>query len=220
MPNWACNHIVASGDQEQLRALAQTLNTMPNYSSGFGRYWMGNLAAALLGVDADGLARYRGMHLRGTLDPDFYAQACLCGPYVDQKREFEVDEDGRMRFSTTSAWDRSEDLEDLILEKFPGISLAWSCTDEFGNFHITHNPERLPDLDVIAFNGCQYSRNDLMELKRDLKENCPGLKFDEDAGMDYFLSGEFISLYGEWSRDFISEEEEVWAPGFEIYEEA
>ena len=220
MPNWACNHIVASGDQEQLRALAQTLNTMPNYSSGFGRYWMGNLAAALLGVDADGLDRYRGMHLRGTLDPDFYAQACLCGPYVDQKREFEVDEDGRMRFSTTSAWDRSEDLENLILEKFPGISLAWSCTDEFGNFHITHNPERIPDLDVIAFNGSQYSRNDLMELKRDLKEECPGLGFNEDAGMDYFLSGEFLGLYSEWSRDFISEEEDVWAPGFEIYEEA
>ena len=220
MPNWACNHIVASGDQEQLRALAQTLNTMPNYSSGFGRYWMGNLAAALLGLNADGLDRYRGMHLRGTLDPDFYAQACLCGPYVDQKREFEVDEDGRMRFSTTSAWDRSEDLENLILEKFPGISLAWSCTDEFGNFHTTHNPERIPDLDVIAFNGCQYSRNDLMELKRDLKENCPGLGFDEDADMDYFLSGEFLSLYGEWSRDFISEEEDVWAPCLEIYEEA
>ena len=220
MPNWACNHIVASGDQEQLRALAQTLNTMPNYSNGFGRYWMGNLAAALLGVDANGLDRYRGMHLRGTLDPDFYAQACLCGPYVDQKREFEVDEDGRMRFSTTSAWDRSEDLENLILEKFPGITLAWSCTDEFVNFHVTHNPERIPDLDVIAFNGCQYSRNDLMELKRDLKENCPGLRFDEDAGMDYFLSGEFLGLYGEWSRDFRSEEEDVWAPGFEIYEEA
>ena len=219
MPNWACNHIVASGDLEQLRALAQTLNTMPNHSSGFGRYWMGNLAAALLGVDADGLDRYRGMHLRGTLDPDFYAQACLCGPYVDQKKEFEVDEDGRMRFSTTSAWDRSEDLENLILEKFPGISLAWSCTDEFGNFHTTHNPERLPDLDVIAFNGCQYSRNDLMELKRDLKEECPGLGFDEDADMDYFLSGEFLSLYGEWSRDFISEEEDVWAPCLEIYEE-
>ena len=220
MPNWACNHIVASGDLEQLRALAQTLNTMPNYSNGFGRYWMGNLAAALLGVDADGLDKYKGMHLRGTLDPDFYAQACLCGPYVDQKREFEVDEDGRMRFSTTSAWDRSEDLENLILDKFPGISLAWSCTDEFGNFHTTHNPERIPDLDVIAFNGCQYSRNDLMELKRDLKENCPGLGFDGDADMDYFLSGEFISLYGEWSRDFISEEEDVWAPCLEIYEEA
>ena len=219
MPNWACNHIVASGDLEQLRALAQTLNTMPNYSNGFGRYWMGNLAAALLGVDADGLDRYRGMHLRGTLPPDFYAQACLCGPYVDQKREFEVDEDGRMRFSTTSAWDRSEDLENLILEKFPGITLAWSCTDEFGNFHVTHNPERIPDLDVIAFNGCQYSRNDLMELKRDLKEECPGLGFNEDAGMDYFLSGEFINLYGEWSRDFISEEEDVWAPYLEIYEE-
>ena len=59
-----------------------------------------------------------------------------------------------------------------------------------------------------------------MELKRDLKENCPGLGFNEDAGMDYFLSEEFLDLYGEWSRDFISEEEDVWAPCLEIYEEA
>ena len=30
MPNWACNHLVASGNQKQLRALAETLNTMEN----------------------------------------------------------------------------------------------------------------------------------------------------------------------------------------------
>ncbi|MDD6052381.1 MAG: hypothetical protein PUB91_01040 [Bacteroidales bacterium] len=33
------------------------------------------------------------------------------------------------------------------------------------------------------------------------------------------LSGEFLGLYGEWSRDFASEEEDVWAPYLEIYEE-
>ena len=220
MPNWACNHIIAYGDQEQLRALAQTLNTMPNYSNGFGRYWMGNLVAVLLGLTEDEIMNNTsGLHYRGTFDPDFGAQACFFGPSVDQEKEFQVDPDGKMRFSTVSAWDHSEDVEDLIMEKFPGIRRAWSCTDEFGNFHVTHNPERIPDLDVIAFNGCQYSRNDLMELKRDLKENCPGLGFDEDAGMDYFLSEEFINLYGEWSRDFISEEEDVWAPYLEIYEE-
>lgn len=164
MPNWACNHLVASGNQKQLRALAETLNTMPNLKNGFGRYWMGNLAAALMGVT-------------------------------------------------------EEDLEDLILEKFPGIILAWSCTDEFGNFHITHNPEKLPDLDVIAFNGLQYSRNDVLELKRDLRENCPGLRFNEDADMDYFLSDAFINLYSKWSDNFIDENKDVWAPWFEIYAE-
>ena len=130
-----------------------------------------------------------------------------------------MDPDGKMRFSTTSAWDRSEDLEDLILEKFPGIALAWSCTDEFGNFHVTHNPEKFPELDVIAFNGLQYSRNDVLELKRDLRENCPGLKFNEDADMDYFLSEAFINLYSKWSDKFIDENEDVWAPWFEIYAE-
>ena len=219
MPNWACNHLVASGNQKQLRALAETLNTMPNLKNGFGRYWMGNLAAALMGVAEEDLVNHSTMHLRGTLDPDFYAQACLCGPNVDQKKEFTVDPDGKMRFSTTSAWDRSEDLEDMILEKFPGIILAWSCTDEFGNFHVTHNPEKLPELDVIAFNGLQYSRNDVLELKRDLRENCPGLRFNEDADMDYFLSDAFINLYSKWSDNFIDENKDVWAPWFEIYAE-
>ena len=111
MPNWACNHIVASGDEKDLRGLAETLNTMPNLENGFGRYWMGNLAAALMGVTRDDLLNHSAIHLRGTLDPDFYAQACLCGPAVDEKKEFAIDSDGRMRFSKTSAWDRSEDLE-------------------------------------------------------------------------------------------------------------
>ena len=80
MPNWACNHLVASGDQMQLRALAETLNTMPNLKNGFGRYWMGNLAATLMGVAEEDLVNHSTMHLRGTLASDFYAQACLCGP--------------------------------------------------------------------------------------------------------------------------------------------
>ena len=55
MPNWACNHIVASGDEKNLRALAETLNTMPNLENGFGRYWMGNLVAALLKLSKEEL---------------------------------------------------------------------------------------------------------------------------------------------------------------------
>ena len=85
---------------------------------------MGNLVAALLKLSKDELMAVKGMHFRGTIDPDFFAQACLCGPNVDEKKEFTVDEDGMMRFSTTSAWDRPEDVEDLIMEHFPSVELA------------------------------------------------------------------------------------------------
>ena len=221
MPNWACNHLVASGDQMQLRSLAETLNTMPNLENGFGRYWMGNLVAALLKLSKDELMAVKGMHFRGTIDPDFYAQACLCGPNVDEKKEFTIDEDGKMRFSTTSAWDRSEDVENLIMEHFPSVELAWSCTDEFGNFHITHNPEGLPELEIIAFNGQLYSRNEMRELRTEMKECCPGLEIPDDADEDFFLSEDFAKKYCEWSLRFMDEhdDDDEPAPWFEVYEE-
>ena len=78
MPNWACNHIVASGDEKDLRALAETLNTMPNLENGFGRYWMGNLVAALLKLSRDELMAIKGMHFRGTIDPDsMHRRVCV-----------------------------------------------------------------------------------------------------------------------------------------------
>lgn len=64
--------------------------------------------------------------IRGTFDPDFRAVVCLCGPAVDERREFRLSEDGRLRFSTVSAWDKSDDVDALIIERFPSVSLAWS----------------------------------------------------------------------------------------------
>ena len=205
----------------QLRSLAETLNTMPNLENGFGRYWMGNLVAALLKLSKDELMAVKGMHFRGTIDPDFFAQACLCGPNVDEKKEFTIDEDGKMRFSTTSAWDRSEDVENLIMEHFPSVELAWSCTDEFGNFHITHNPEGLPELEIIAFNGQLYSRNETGDLRTEMKNCCPGLEVPDDADADFFLSEDFAKKYCEWSQRFMDEhdDDDETAPWFEVYEE-
>ena len=53
-------------------------------------------------------------------------------------------------------------------------------TDEFGNFHYTHNPEGLTDLPSFAFNGLLYSEDDLDELSGglraliDVPEGVPG----------------------------------------------
>lgn len=219
MPNWACSRIIAYGDTEQVKSLARTLNTMPNLENGFGKHWMGNLVALLTGMDREQVVNSH-ISCRGTFDTNFYALACLCGPYNDQHAEFIPDEDGKLRFSTTSAWGRAVDVEELILEHFPGIELAWSCTDEFGNFHTTHNPEKFPDLDVVAFDGDQYSYNEVKELKSRLKEVCQGLEFDEDADMNYFLSDEFIKLYNKWAEEQEGDsEEDTDVPSFERYEE-
>lgn len=216
MPNWACTRIVAYGDEKQLHEFAQLLNTMPNLENGFGRYWMGNVAAAILQKSKEDILKSR-LYLRGTLNPNFYADACLFGPDVNESEEFKVDPDGKMRFSTISAWDRSEDLENLIKEKFPDIEFAWSCTDEFGNFHTTHNPEGFTDLDIIAFGVWHYSAADLTNLKADLKERCPGLEFPEDTDIDFFLSNEFLETYYKWATSFHTDEMHI--PDFEIYKE-
>ncbi len=76
---------------------------------------------------------------------------------------------GRLRFSTISAWDKSVDVDSLIVERFQSVSLAWSVTDEFGNFHYTHNPDGLTDLPAFALNGLLYSEDDLDELAGDLR---------------------------------------------------
>ena len=47
----------------------------------------------------------------------------------------------------------------------PLVSLAWSVTDEFGNFHYTHNPDGFTNLPAFALNGLLYSEDDLDEVK-------------------------------------------------------
>lgn len=128
MPNWACANYVASGDRVELEELVRTLNTMPNLlpdtPSGFGRYWLGNIFGAF-GMTLEQIKR-SDISCRGTFDPDFWAVACLCGPGVDESSEFCLSEDGRLRFSTISAWDKCDDIDSLIVERFPSVSLAWS----------------------------------------------------------------------------------------------
>ena len=182
MPNWACANYVASGDRVELEELVRTLNTMPNLlpdtPSGFGRYWLGNLFGAF-GMTLEQIES-SGISCRGTFDPDFCAVACLCGPDVDESSEFCLSDDGRLRFSTISAWDKCDDVDSLIFERFPSVSLAWSVTDEFGNFHYTHNPDGLTELPAFALNGLLYSEDDLDELAGglraliDVPEGVPG----------------------------------------------
>lgn len=218
MPNWSSTNYIATGDRKEIRALADTLNTMPNHENGFGRYWMGNLAAFILGKSPDEL---KDMGLRGTFSPDFECRASFCCPEPDEEDEFVPEEDGTLRFSTISAWNRSEDIERIILERFPNIELSWSSTDEFGNYHETHNPNRLPDLPVFAFNGELYSRNETEFLKEHMENSCPGLEIPENA--ELFLDPGFRERFNRWKDEAekdADEDSDIRYIYFDVYKES
>lgn len=213
MPNWASTNYIATGDPDELREFARTLNTMPNLLAGepfsFGRYWMGNLLAAF-GMTREQIDKSH-ISCRGTFDPNFHAVPCFCGPDVDEKEEFTVDEDGRLRFSTISAWDRSEDIEDLVMKRFPLIELSWSSTDEFGNFHLTHNPEGHTDLPAFAFDGCAYSEDELPRMMEHIREY---IDLPEGTDAAFLRSQEFRDLIDIHNDSLDDDEDRV---GFAVF---
>lgn len=210
MPNWCCTRYVASGDRDELERLVRTLNTMPDLCGdnpfSFGRYWMGNLVGALKGESLEEVMEGK-VSCRGTLDPNFNALPCFTGPCVDEKAVFSVDGDGLLRFSATSAWGQAEDVEDLIAECFPSVELFWSSTDEFGNFHIAHNPEGYPDLDMFWTSNGSYSEAEFNEFLADIIEGCPGLEIPDDADEDYLRSDVFCRAYGKWREEHRDDED-------------
>ena len=83
----------------------------------------------------------------------------------------------------------------------PLVSLAWSVTDEFGNFHYTHNPDGLTELPAFALNGLLYSEDDLDELAADLRAF---IDIPEGANAGYFRSDavqDKIDAYNETCSD-------------------
>ena len=83
----------------------------------------------------------------------------------------------------------------------PLVSLAWSVTDEFGNFHYTHNPDGLTELPAFALNGLLYSEDDLDELASDLRAF---IDIPDGANAEYFRSDavrDKIDAYNEACSD-------------------
>lgn len=201
MPNWsATNYAITSSRKEDLKELCNLLNTMPNQKNTFGRYWMGNLVAAL-GKDP----LHGGISCRGTFDPNPEVIACFGGPDVNEEDEFAVDADGVLRLSTVSAWSRCPQVEALIAERWPGIRFAWKSTDEFGNFHHFHDPEHLLDIKKYVIQGgvdgdTEY--DDFASFSDDLRvtleeyPNAPQLP--QDLTEEYLLSDEFADAFVKW----------------------
>lgn len=212
MPNWCATNYAAKGDIKELQEFRDTLNTMQTtHENGFGRFWMGTFVT-VLGKD------WEKTGCRGTFDPDPYAGAYMCGPEPDESRDFEIGEDGVFRFSTVSAWDRCRDVEDIIREKWPSISLAFRSTDEFGNFHNICDPDGLLSWERYCLQCCEdesFTKEQFPEFLAALREATPGLDIPEDADEALLNSREFLDRFCKWRE----EDEDNAFVGFYIWED-
>lgn len=214
MPNWCCTNYVAKGPREQLQGLCDAINKMPNLIAdkphSFGRYWIGNLVCFLEKCDKDSIPA--GTYCRGVIDPNPNAVACMFGPAVDESMAFEVDDDGRLRFSVVHAWSHCDSFDNLVQKHFPEIEFSFTETDEFGNFHdIFENDDE--DLFPVYFACIDGEYREFMKNERDkfvdfLMENYPKLGLAADVSHEYLISEEFQKRF----RDCADEDE-----GFEDY---
>ena len=214
MPNWCTTNYIARGDAKDIKAFANVINEMPNLLSNgkgsFSRLWLGNFYAAVKGIsnleDIKQLDLEIDLEIRGEFSLPG-AVAMLCGDFSNPEEVFELDDDNTFRFSIVSAWDRSLDIENLILEAYPSIELFWSTTDEFGNFHYTHNPDRKEaltavNLSIKSENGCLRGDYvpydiDMKRFRNDVKEYCPDLDIPEGANFDW-VSKNFKACLKNW----------------------
>lgn len=226
MPNWCVTKYKAVGSKEDIEALAKTLNDLPNaIENGFGRLWIGNLFARF-GYSKEEILRGH-ISCRGILDPEYETEPCLCGPCDPDGGEvkFEPYAGGtRLDFAATTAWGPSGDLSDLIEEEFPSVTLCWSATDEFANFHTLHNPLGLPGLPRFYFAGEVYTEDETDSLVKLMTGECPGLDIPKTA--DGLASEEFGRYFKGWHEawcDSAGDEEERYnrkCRWFEAYKAA
>lgn len=143
MPNWSATNYVVTGDKNELQKFADIVNSLPSkkvvHENGFGKLWLGNLVALLGGSWDKG-------HFRGVIDTDPDLCACFVGPSESEEFHPLVVEDNDtvgaiLRFSTMTAWSRSDDLEELLKANFPSMGINYKTTDEFGNFYLIHDPD-------------------------------------------------------------------------------
>lgn len=195
MPNWCVTRYIATGKKEELSDLVKTLNTMPNIENGFGKWWCGNFVVALGECLAEDVANTR-LDIRGTFDPFFEQDACFGGPEPDEEMEFDIDEDGRLFFSITTAWGRSKDIERIIQKHWPFIELSWSTTDEFDNFHSTYNPNSFKELSWFNFGGDVFSRTeeDMRYLNEKIHEYITDDELPEVVDEDFIRSDKFKEI--------------------------
>ena len=214
MPNWCATNWTVRGKAGDIQKLADIFNSLKEREdvrpNGFGKQWLGNLAAAL-GYDFDKLDE-AGANMRGTIDSNGSACACLILGQPDSKPfRTETDASGELstlRFTTQSAWGMPDWFTDHL--DALGVEYGYKATDEFGNFHVCHNPDLIGAIYELEDIG-----RDIWEEYRRGEEDRVLARIQSSTGIEYpreRLDKEgwepLLEMLAEYNEDH--EDEEVY----------
>jgi len=193
MPNWCVANLAIRGDKKELKKFVDMANRLPETESrvpnGFGRWWLGNLV-----IDLDG--DWENIPCRGNLLPNPWAIATWTCPEPEEGEKVEWDGGEILRLSVCMAWDVNPEFFEFLKTKFLSFEFFYKKTDEFGSFHLRHDPGNL--IDGTAYEiyvGANYeifggdNRNEytaeqrnlfVADLSRILNEDVPEDISDED----------------------------------------
>lgn len=216
MPNWCSTNMAIKGHKPELQKFTDILNSLPKRTppakNGFGPLWLGTLVDALGG-------NWEEIDCRGHVDPDPLAPASWTLDRPDENRPFVIDEDGVLRLTVAMAWSLSEQFLKFLEEKMPGLAFFYKSTDEFGNFHLRHDPFNLIDKVVYELETYdetyEYTADQRDKFLKDLAGAC-GLDIPEGITDRELDCGEFADKFSAW-RESIPEDEYEREVGYIIW---
>ena len=152
MPNWCFTQYAIKGPRKDVQSLYRKMNNLekrdsPLLPNGFGKTWLGCLVKRL-----------------GRNPQSVYCR----GDWKD----LEIGKDGVLRFNTEHAWSRPSEVEDLIQEKYPDLSIFF-LEEELG-------------MDIFQTND-MYGEFFKEKIILD----------DETDGMEYFTEDAFLEKISE-----------------------
>ena len=118
MPNWCTTSYVVTGNTETTKKFHAVLTRLTEKKSSlvkndFGKLWLGNICELLR-------RSWKSIHCRGVID------------------RFDLDPDGTLRLEVTSAWGEMMEVRNLLLEKYPDLSVFY-ISEEPGNLYFFKN---------------------------------------------------------------------------------
>lgn len=164
MPNWCFTQYAVTGGRKELRSLFNKMKRLqerktPLVPNGFGRTWLGCLVKAL-GEDPG------EVYCRG------------------QWSNLVLSEEGVLSFDTEHAWSRPQEVEDLIREAYPSLSVYF-LEEELG-------------MDIFQTNdACQEYFKETVILD------------DESDGMEYFTEDKALEKISDLKGTPVSGWEEA-----------
>lgn len=214
MPNWCATNWIVAGNKKTVKDLVSKFNKIFNYpvdkNNYFGKNWLGSLYAILTSKDPENERLHD--NIRGAVDPEPYACACLSFNSPNSKMRFKPykRKDGRtgFQFTTQSAWATPEWLAEYfqtLEENDEEFEFGFKATDEFGSFHTVENKELVKEIYEV-----DHEDGDWFELgHEEAFANCitsiTGLTFD----MDRIRRCDFSELrdkVDEWNNEHPDEE--------------